>query len=378
MKSKKINIIVGGSFHVQMLFDKLDNLGHDVRVYSSTPKFKFKDNFIKNKITYVPMFFQAIKKLFGFNLKPWMKYFDQYMFDKIISLIMRDADIVYGFAFCSLACGKRIKKIGGDFYLDRACPHINFQNSILQNESEKTGIPFIASDMKTILRGIEEYELADKIITPSTYSKKSFLDERFNEKKIFIAPLIGKNRASDFKKRILNNKDSITFAFVGENILRKGLIYVLEAWKLLDNNHNNKLIIRSNNNNIYTNKLIMNLLNQKGIEIKEYYDDINDFYKEVDVLCLPSIDEGFGMVVLEAMSNGIPAIISKNVGASDLLKDKEDGIIIDDQSSMAVLDAMKFFINNKEEIYNYGYRAYNNVQAILRNDLYKDALKKII
>ena len=232
--------------------------------------------------------------------------------------------------------------------------------------------------MKTILRGIEEYDLADKIITPSTYSKKSFLDERFNEKKIFIAPLIGKNRASDFKKRILNNKDSITFAFVGENILRKGLIYVLEAWKLLDNNHNNKLIIRSNNNNIYTNKLIMNLLNQKGIEIKEYYDDINDFYKEVDVLCLPSIDEGFGMVVLEAMSNGIPAIISKNVGASDLLKDKEDGIIIDDQSSMAVLDAMKFFINNKEEIYNYGYRAYNNVQAILRNDLYKDALKKII
>ena len=84
------------------------------------------------------------------------------------------------------------------------------------------------------------------------------------------------------------------------------------------------------------------------------------------------------MVVLEAMSNGIPTIISKNVGASDLLKDKEDGIIIDDQSSMAVLDAMKFFINNKEEIYNYGYRAYNNVQAILRNDLYKDALKKII
>lgn len=369
---------MGGSFHVQMLSNKLDNLGHDVRVYSSTPKFKFKDNFIKNKITYVPMFFQAIKKLFGFNLKPWMKYFDQYMFDKITSLIMRDADIVYGFAFCSLACGKRIKKIGGDFYLDRACPHINFQNSILQNESEKTGIPFIASDMKTILRGIEEYDLADKIITPSTYSKKSFLDERFNEKKIFIAPLIGKNRASDFKKRILNNKDSITFAFVGENILRKGLIYVLEAWKLLDNNHNNKLIIRSNNNNIYTNKLIMNLLNQKGIEIKEYYDDINDFYKEVDVLCLPSIDEGFGMVVLEAMSNGIPAIISKNVGASDLLKDKEDGIIIDDQSSMAVLDAMKFFINNKEEIYNYGYRAYNNVQAILRNDLYKDALKKII
>lgn len=369
---------MGGSFHVAILFNRLDSLGHDVRIYTSTPKFKFKDNKIKNSITYVPMLFQGLKKIFHFNLRPWMKYFDQYLFDKTSSLIMRDAEILYGFAFCSLACGKKIKKMNGEYYLDRACPHLKFQDSILSDESKKTGIPFSASNNALVSRGTAEYELADKIITPSIYTSKSFIDKGFDYKKIFIAPLIGKNKVGSFNKHVLKDTDSITFAFIGENILRKGLIHVLKAWKLLNRNHKHRLIIRSNNRYLYSNKLIKELLNQKGIVIKNYYKNINDFYDEVDVLCLPSIDEGFGMVIIEAMSNGIPTIISKNVGASDLVRNQKDGLVINSQSSEEILNAMHFFIQNKQEIYNFGEQAYNNAQDILKNDLYKDALAKII
>ena len=112
--------------------------------------------------------------------------------------------------------------------------------------------------------------------------------------------------------------------------------------------------------------------------LKEYYKDINDFYNEVDVLCLPSIDEGFGMVVLEAMSNGIPTIISKNVGASDLISDKANGMIVNPGNADEVYQAMKYFINSKDEIYTYGIQAYNDIQIIINNDLYKESLRKII
>jgi len=379
LKNKKINLIVGGTFHVPILFNKLNDLGHDVKVYTSTPKFKFKENIIKSKIIFIPMFFQIIKKIFNFNLKPWMKYFDQYMFDKITSWIMRDAEIVYGFAFCSLACGKKIKKKGGRYFLDRACPHIDFQNNILNQESKKHGIiTYFSSGAAVLKRGKDEYELADKIITPSSYSKKSFLDKGFDKKKICIAPLIDKNKAFKFNKSKLKNSDSVTFSFIGENVLRKGLIYVLYAWKLLGNNHKHKLIIRSNNSYIYSNKIIKNLLNQKGILIKEYYKNINDFYSETDVLCLPSIDEGFGMVVIEAMSNGIPTIISENVGSKDFVSHKKNGLIIKPQSTHAVLEAMQFFINNKVKIYNYGREAYKSSQVFFKNDVYKYELNKII
>lgn len=379
MKSKKINIVVGGTFHVRILFNQLNDLGYDVKIYTSTPAFKFKENKIRSKVVFIPMFFQIIKKIFNFNLRPWMKYLDQYIFDTIVSWIMRDAQILYGFAFCSLACGKKIKKMGGKYILDRACPHIDFQNSILNEESKKNGdIMFFSSGPAVIKRGVDEYNLADKIITPSTFTKKSFLAKGFDKKKIYIAPLVIENKIPHFNKRKLNNSDSLTFAFVGENILRKGLIYVVNAWKLLGNNHKHKLIIRSNSSYIYSSKLIKNSLSQKGILIKEYYKDIGNFYKEIDVLCLPSIDEGFGMVVLEAMSYGIPVIISENVGAKDFVINGVNGLIVKKQSAHDILNGMQFFINNKKEVYNYGKQAHRSYQILIKKNLYKNALKKIL
>lgn len=203
------------------------------------------------------------------------------------------------------------------------------------------------------------------------------MNKGFDKSKVRIAPLIGKNKIHNLKIKKIDETDQVTFAFIGENLLRKGLIYLLEAWKKLDKNHH-KLIIRSNSLDIHNNSKIKNLLDQKGIIIKEYYKDINDFYSEADILCLPSIDEGFGMVVLEAMSNGVPSIISKNVGASDLISNKENGIIVNTGNTDDIYQAMNYFINNKAEIYRYGVQAYNDVQKIMKEDFYKESLRKII
>tara|TARA_B100000902_G_C27322403_1_gene925631 strand:+ start:3026 stop:4159 length:1134 start_codon:yes stop_codon:yes gene_type:complete len=377
LKSKKINIVIGGTFHLPMLHRKLTDLGHDLKIYTSTPKFKFKNDELKKNIVFIPMFFQIIKKLYGYNLSPWMKQFDNFLFDKITSLIMRRADILYGFAGCSLICGNKIKKNGGKYYLDRACPHIEYQNNILIKESKKCDIRFFSANSKILKRCLSEYLKADKIITPSSYTQNTFLNRGFDKSKVCIAPLIGKKEVHNLKIKKIDETDQITFAFIGENLLRKGLLYLLEAWKKLDKN-DHKLIIRSNSLDIHHNSKIKNLLDQKGIIIKEYYKDINDFYDEADVLCLPSIDEGFGMVVLEAMSNGVPSIISKNVGASDLISDKENGIIVNTGNTDDIYQAINYFINNKTEIYRYGVQAYNDLQNIMKEDLYKESLRKII
>jgi len=57
---------------------------------------------------------------------------------------------------------------------------------------------------------------------------------------------------------------------------------------------------------------------------------------ECDVFCLPSIDDGFGMVVLEALACGKPVIATKNVGASELLIDNETGYVVNNRDSMAI------------------------------------------
>ena len=63
------------------------------------------------------------------------------------------------------------------------------------------------------------------------------------------------------------------------------------------------------------------------------YKDLKTIFKETDVLIAPSIwYETFGFTVLEALSYGVPVIISGTVGAKDILVNGA-GIIIEDISS---------------------------------------------
>ena len=54
-------------------------------------------------------------------------------------------------------------------------------------------------------------------------------------------------------------------------------------------------------------------------------------------LVLPSIEEGFGLVVPQALSCGLPCIVSDAVGAADLIRHRENGSVFrsTDSSSLA-------------------------------------------
>ena len=94
----KINIVVGGTFHAPILASNLIMLGHDVKIYTSTPKFKFKDKSLSDKVVFVPMMFQIFRKLINRPIWSGFKYFDSVVFDWVVSKIMRDCEVVYGFA----------------------------------------------------------------------------------------------------------------------------------------------------------------------------------------------------------------------------------------------------------------------------------------
>ena len=49
--------------------------------------------------------------------------------------------------------------------------------------------------------------------------------------------------------------------------------------------------------------------------------DMKDFYQSIDMIIQPSIDDGFSMVTIEALSCGIPVFSSKNNGSSEFLSE---------------------------------------------------------
>jgi len=98
-----------------------------------------------------------------------------------------------------------------------------------------------------------------------------------------------------------------TVGVVGGEPVRKGYLYLLDAWERLAL-ANARLLIRSDANFVRYPALQQRLARLSNVEIVRYVPDINNFYQRCDVFVLPSVDDGFGMALFEAMANEVPCI----------------------------------------------------------------------
>jgi glycosyltransferase involved in cell wall biosynthesis len=106
------------------------------------------------------------------------------------------------------------------------------------------------------------------------------------------------------------------------------------------------------------------------------YGDLDQIFEETDVLVAPSIwYETFGYTVLEALSYGVPVVISGTVGAKDIL-DIGTGIVIEDitsdklMSAFSSLNAEKLKEMNKAIIENQKITQMSEMSALIKEQCY--------
>ncbi|MBT9151423.1 MAG: D-inositol 3-phosphate glycosyltransferase [candidate division WS2 bacterium] len=74
------------------------------------------------------------------------------------------------------------------------------------------------------------------------------------------------------------------------------------------------------------------------------------YYNAADVFCLPSTStESFGIVNLEAMTCGVPIVASKIGGVPDVVKDGENGLLVQPKDYEALADAIIYLLENEDE-----------------------------
>lgn len=71
-----------------------------------------------------------------------------------------------------------------------------------------------------------------------------------------------------------------------------------------------------------------------------YYSEVEDIYRLSDVLCVPSLMEGLGLVILEGMYFGVPIIASRVGGIPELIEDGKNGLLIPPADAEALYEAM--------------------------------------
>jgi glycosyltransferase involved in cell wall biosynthesis len=206
--------------------------------------------------------------------------------------------------------------------VERSGSHVDVQRAILREETELLGAKerldqggyfSIAAEMKA------EYDSADYIMTCSEWARASFLRAGYSPEKVKCIYL-GSNFTP--RSRPCAVPPKFRLVCVGTNGYRKGIVYLLKAW--------NKLRLPAAELIICcpVPELAKPLLNQNSITVLPPMprSRLEEHYALASAFCLPSIEDGFGMVVLEAMAFGLPVILSSHVGAAELLRDGHDGL----------------------------------------------------
>ncbi len=332
----RIVISTGRQAHYRLPANAFVRRGDDVTVYTATPPGRMRgfDPAVRHR--YVPAPVAVFNGVTRIRTALWLDELDSTLFDRWAALALKDCDLLLGAASSSLATGKAAQRMGGTFVLDRACPDIRVQQAVMVEEARKAGGTFRTNSPWFVERQVQEYETADFILSPSNYSRDSFPEHL--KKKTILAPLYGRAKVAPRLPKPAGA--CFVLGVVGNDPLRKGYMYLLQAWKELAL-PNAQLKIRSGSNFGQYPVLSKLLAEQPSVHIMNYIADISAFYGECDAFILPSVDDGFGMALFEAVANGVPSIATRNCGASELLVDERDCLLIDafsvEQIKQAVL-----------------------------------------
>jgi glycosyltransferase involved in cell wall biosynthesis len=224
-----------------------------------------------------------------------------------------------------LKTARIVKKRGNTFILNRFSYHILVQKRILEEQSSIWGWQETLPSQFSIDRELEEYQLADKIIVPSLASYESFKNQGTDMKKVFVNPF-----PIITSQIFANNLSKKNLLFVGNVSLQKGFPSLIQAFNLL-NLPGVKLHVAG----IYS-KAFIHYLKQRSLSFDNVIfhgpistEKLNDLYNKCDVLVLPSFQDGWGMVVNEAMAHGCIPVVASGAGASDQIENGVNGFVFE-------------------------------------------------
>jgi glycosyltransferase involved in cell wall biosynthesis len=349
-------------FHSAMLANALIRHGTRVRIYSSAPRRYFRRLDASVRVTLVPSLLQTAMHFM--RLPAYQKALDadSWLYDHSVAALIR-SDLFVGWATASLATARAAKRRGARFILDRACPHVDFQQQIFEEESAAVGVAYKPQPAWFRDRQLAEYEEAEHILAPSEYTRATFPEAM--RSKIIKAPLFG--RCAFPAETHPQRHPQFTVGVVGGEPVRKGYLYLLDAWERLAL-PNSRLLIRSDADFARYPVLRQRLARLTNVEIVRYVPDINDFYQRCDVFVLPSVDDGFGMALFEAMANEVPCIATTHCGSSELLTSGRDGIVIPPRNADLLAEALLALYQQEELRRTLASAARATAAALSRNE----------
>ena len=363
MYPSAFNEIAGIFVHEQV--KALINKGIEVQVVSPIPWTPFPINCLSSK---------------------WKKYSavpEKTVYDGIIIWYPRYVTFPRAWFFASsgqrmyLGIKEIVKKIYQEFQFDLIHAHVALPDGFAAMMlSEICNRPFIVTvhgqdlyitinrnkGCKTALNNV--FKKADQIITVSSKLKKIAINNiGYNHKIIVIGNGVPLNKIITKESNIVyrNNTNRKTILSVSYLINRKGIDYNLRAFaKLIDKYSNLKYqIIGDGPEKNRLKKLAADLGINRQVEFlgRLAHKEALKYMAKADIFSLPSWNEGFGVVYIEAMVQGKPVIGCRGEGIEDFVEDGKTGMLIEPKDVDSLVQTIDYLLSNPDEAWAIGKQA---------------------
>lgn len=306
----RIAIVTTGRFHVLDLARELSALGYQVSFYSVLPLARAMSFGLPVEChrPLLPYLFPLVAAARW--VPPFLRGFlDRLLLravDSLVSILLGPCDIFIGMSgLCARSARVAREKHGALVFIERSSRHILSQKEIVASIAHRRGdVP----SRFTIRREVWAYAFADMISVPSEHARESFVDREVPLEKVFVDPF-----GVDLKMFRPTKAPPLfhpTVIFVGIWCLRKGCDVLWQAceeagaWHLLHVGRVGDLALPRSP--FFTH---VDPVPQGGLP---------SWYEKAHVSVLCSREDGFGLVLAQALACGLPVVCTNRTGGADL------------------------------------------------------------
>lgn len=285
---------------------------------------------------------------------------------------------VYCYEDAAFHTFKAAKQLGLKCFYDLPIAYWKTSQRLLREEAERlpewepTLLGTRDSQVKLESKAAE-LDLADVVISPSKFVYDSLPVNAHQTKKCVVAEFGSPEVKVQMQKPKLKHSP-LRLLFAGALTQRKGLADLFAAMKLLNRSDVELVVMGSR---LMPMDFYRAQLPNFTYEPTRPHQAVLQLMQSCDVFVLPSIVEGRALVLQEAMSCGLPLIITPNTGGEDLIDEDKTGFILPIRSPQRIAEKIAWFADNRHRLDEMSTLARQKAAQVTWHNYYKKILNVV-
>jgi len=263
--------------------------------------------------------------------------------------------MVYGYETQCLKTFTAARERGIKAVLDLPSPEHDYVEHLLNAEYAK--FPELKTPAKEYFRGLQkertarryrEFELADVVVANSNFTAKTWTAAGLDGSKIRVVTLGGPMPEARGAEGGSHGQGPMRLVWTGTFSVRKGAHYLLEAWRRW--NPGDSSVLDVFGSVALPDSLMEALPRNIVLHGPVGRQRVLDEFLRSDLLIFPTLCDGFGLVVPEAMSRGLPVLTTNQAGASELVEDRVNGLVVEAANADRLMESLQWAADNRKKL----------------------------